>query len=67
MIFIIIYVDVLVIGGEHIVHINNIKMFISGKLEMKDMEEIHYFLGIEVIQTPEDIMISQWHYILNLL
>ena len=34
---------------------------------MKHMKELHYFLGIEVIQTPDGIMISQWHYILNLL
>ena len=34
---------------------------------MKDMEGFHYFVGIEVIQTPEGIIISQWYYILNLL
>ena len=34
---------------------------------MTDMKELHYFLGIEVIRTPAGIMISQRHYILNLL
>ena len=34
---------------------------------MKDTKEFHYFLGIEVIWTPNDILISQQHYILNLL
>ena len=34
---------------------------------MKEMKEPHYFLGIEVIQTPNGIMLSQRHYILNLL
>ena len=34
---------------------------------MTDMKELHYFLGIEVIRTLAGIMISQWHYILNLL
>ena len=34
---------------------------------MKDMEDIHYFLGIELIQTPEGILISQRYYILNRL
>ena len=48
-IFIIIYVDDLVIGGEHIADINNIKMLLSGKLKMKDLKELHYFLGVEVI------------------
>ena len=31
------------------------------------MHELHYFLSIEVIRTPVGIMISQRHYILNLL
>ena len=34
---------------------------------MKDMEDLHYFLGIEVIRTPVGIVLSQRHYILNLL
>ena len=34
---------------------------------MMDMKELHYFLGIEATWTPARIMISQRHYILNLL
>ena len=59
LIVIILYVDDLFIGGEHLTDIN--------KFEMTDMKELHYFLGIEVIRTPTGIMISQQHYILNLL
>ena len=66
-IVIILYVDDLVIGGEHLVDINKVKYLLSGKFEMTDMKELHYFLGIEVIRTPSGIMISQRHYILNLL
>ena len=58
-IFIIIYVDALVIGGEHIEDIDHIKKLPSDQFEMKAMREIHYFLGIEVIQTLVGIMISQ--------
>ena len=66
-IIIILYVDDLVIGGEHLVNINKVKSLLSNKFEMTDMKELHYFLGIEVIRTPAGIMISQRHYILNLL
>ena len=66
MIFIIIYADNLVIRGAQLANINNIKMFLSGKFVMMDMKEIHYFQGIEVIRTLDDIIISQRHYILNL-
>ena len=34
---------------------------------MKDLHELHYFLGIKVIPTPVGLLISQWHYVLNLL
>ena len=66
-VFIKIYVDDLVIGGEHLANIENIRNLLSGQFEMKDMKELHYFLGIEVIRNPGCIMISQRHYILNLL
>ena len=66
-IVIILYVDDLVIGGEHFVEINKVKSLLSDMFEMTDMKALHYFLGIEVIRTPAGIMISQRHYILNLL
>ena len=66
-VFIIIYVDDLVTRGEHLASIEHIKKLLSSRFEMKDMKELHYFLGIEVIRTPDGIMLSQRHYILNLL
>ena len=63
MIVIILYVDDLVIGGVNIVAINKVKSLLSGKFEMTDMKELHYFLGIEVIQTSAGIMTSQRHHI----
>ena len=67
LIVIILYVDDLVIGGEHLVEINKVKSLLSDKFKMTDMKELHYFLDIEVIQTSAGIMISQRHCILNLL
>ena len=56
-----------VMRGKNLVDINQVKMLLSNRFEMKDMHELHYFLGIEVIRTPVGIMSSQWHYVLNLL
>ena len=58
-IVIILYVDDLVIGGEHLININKVKSLLSDNFEMTNMKELHYFLGIEVIRTPAGIMISQ--------
>ena len=49
LIFIILYVDDLVIGGEHLVNINKVKSLLSRKFEMTDMKELHYFLGIVML------------------
>ena len=57
-IVIILYVDDLVIGGKDLAEINKVKSLLSGRFEMKDMHELHYFLDIEVIQTLVRIMIS---------
>ena len=54
LIVIILYVDDLVIGGEHLVNINKVKFHLSDKFEMTDMMKLHYFLGIEVIRTPAE-------------
>ena len=62
-IIVILYVDDLVIGGENLVDIN----LFSNKFETTNMKDLRYFLGIEVIRTLAGIMISQRHYILNLL
>ena len=59
--------DDLVIGEEHLTYIENMKKLLSSRFEMKDMKELYYFPGIEVIRTPDSIILSQWHYILNLL
>ena len=65
--FIILYVDDLVIGGENLKDIEQVKTQLSGKFEMKDMNELHYFLGMKVIWTPNGILLTQRHYILNIL
>ena len=59
--------DDLVIRGKDLAEINNVKSLLSDRFEMKDLHEPHYFLGIEVIRTPSKIMISQRHYVLNIL
>ena len=57
--FIIIHVDDLVIGGEHLIDIEHFKKLLSSQFEMKDMKELNYFLGFEVIRTFDGIMLSQ--------
>ena len=66
-IVIILYVDDLVIGGEHLGDINKVKSLLSSKFEMTNMKELYYFLAFKVIRTLANITISQWLFILTLL
>ncbi len=49
IVVIIIYVDDLIITGDSDVNIFDLKKLLKQKFEMKDLGELRYFLGIEVI------------------
>ena len=64
---ILLYIDDLVIVNANLEEINSVKSLLAASFDMKDLGDLHYFLGIEVIRTPEGIMVSQRHYVLNML
>jgi hypothetical protein len=49
LVIIVIYVDDLIIIGNSDVNISDLKKLLKQKFEMKDLGELRYFLGIEVI------------------
>ena len=61
------YVDDLVIAGANLGEIRHVKSQLAASFDMKDLGDLHYFLGIEVICTPEGILIGQRHYALSML
>ena len=64
---ILLYVDDLVITGADLGEIDRVKLQLAASFNMKDLGDLHYFLGIEMIRTPEGILISQRHYVLSML
>ena len=62
-----IYVDDLIIVGDSAMEIDHVKGLLKQEFEMKDLGELHYFLGIEVIRTPKGIWLSQRQYVLDML
>ena len=52
---VVIYVDDLIVTGDSDADIENVKLLLKQKFEMKDLGELHYFLGIEVIRSPGGI------------
>jgi len=67
IVVIVIYVDDLIIIGDSDVDIFYLKKLLKQKFEMKDLGELCYFLGIEVVQSPKGIWLLQRQYALNKL
>jgi len=63
----IIYVDDMILTGNDEEEIMSLKEKLFEEFEMKDLGELRYFLGIEVLRTEDGIFISQRKYILDLL
>jgi len=55
IVVIIIYVDDLIITGDSDANISDLNKLSKQKFEMKDLGELRYFFGIEVIQSPKRI------------
>ena len=56
---ILLYVDDLVITSVDLGEIYRVKSQLAASFDMKDLGDLHYFLGIGVVCAPEDILISQ--------
>ena len=55
LVVIVIYVDDLIITGDDKAQIENVKKVLGAEFDMKDLGDLKYFLGIEVVQTPQGI------------
>jgi hypothetical protein len=57
--------DLFLIGEEKL--ITDCKKKLAAKFEMKDLGPMHYFLGLEVLQSPEKIFLNQGKYAVEIL
>ena len=63
----IIYVDDMIIIANDVEEIKELKKKLFLEFEMKDLGNLKYFLGIEVLRSKQGIFIHQRKYILDLL
>ncbi|KRZ07267.1 Retrovirus-related Pol polyprotein from transposon TNT 1-94 [Trichinella pseudospiralis] len=63
-----IYVDDVIIASNNTARLNELKKTLAKSFEMKDMDPIHYCLGIEIKKSANgDIEMSQQKYIMDIL
>ena len=66
VVYLVVYVDDLLMSGNNESYIASIKKELRKGFEMNDLGYVHYYLGIEVTQHPKFIFLSQ-KYIGDLL
>nr|GEZ40676.1 ribonuclease H-like domain-containing protein [Tanacetum cinerariifolium] len=62
-----VYVDDIIVTGTSKVEIAKFKHFLSNRFKIKDLGELKYFLGIEVLKVSGGLCLSQRKYCLKLL
>eukprot|EP00253_Pinus_taeda_P035782 PITA_35782 len=67
LLILVLYVDDLVFTGSDPNLINHVKSNLKKKFEMTDLGHLHYFLGLQVLQSKEGISLSQSKYACDLL
>lgn len=61
------YVDDIIITGDNVILFNSIIAQLSSEFSMKDLGNLHYFLGIEVQYFFGGIILTQKKYAKDLL
>ncbi|CAL5395906.1 unnamed protein product [Camellia sinensis] len=64
---IIVYVDDIILTGDHEEEIGLLKKFLTKEFEIKDLGNLKYFLGMEIARSKKGIAVSQRKYVLDLL
>jgi Reverse transcriptase (RNA-dependent DNA polymerase) len=66
-IVVLVYVDDIIITENNDIQIANVKTLLKKKFDIKDLEKLKYFLGIEIAHSNKDLFLSQRKYTLDLL
>lgn len=64
---VLVYIDDMIIMGDHTSAISMLKRVLERELEIKDLAELKYFLGIEVAKSQHGFYTFKQKYALDLL
>ncbi|CAL9031011.1 unnamed protein product [Prunus brigantina] len=65
--FHLIYVDDIIVTGNALSQVHALLQSLNRQFAMKDLGDLHYFLGIEVKRTPDMLCLNQAKYAVDLL
>lgn len=64
---VLVYVDDIVVARDNISVIQHLKDFVHQKFSSKELGEIKYYLGIEILRSKDGFHLNQRKYALDLL
>lgn len=64
---IVVYVDEILAVGDDLAEITSLKYFLDAEFKIKDLGEIHYFLGLEIVRQSSGFFMNQHKFCLDLL
>ena len=65
--FVLIYVDDIIITGSNTLSVNQVFTSLASKFSIKDLGNLHYFLGVEVIHSSNSLILTQANYVNEIL
>lgn len=65
--YLLVYVNDIVVTGNNVTAINNVKNALSKHFSFKDLGLLHYFIGVEVLPNAYGLIFSQSKYISDVL
>lgn len=67
IIYLLVYVDDIIITSNNDIALNDFILSLANRFSLKDLGPLTYFLGVEVIQHPHGLFLSQQRYIKDIL
>jgi len=58
LVFVAVYVDDVILTGTDTTEIAQLKVYLDNTFKIKDLGRLHYFLGLEILDTTEGVLIS---------